>query len=386
MTNRLARAAMRLMPARRRDWAEALWAETGHAPRGRPRLAWQAGGVRLIAREALLAPRAAWAAMLAGTAAWVILVAWPGPASTPATAVNRLNGITVLVMLAGLPLLVRWRFGPAAAGRLPRLLRFGAYAAVLALTVAKASVELVWDNPAAVPHLPGDATVPALDGMISVWVDQSLFLFIIAVYLTGLLILTAQRPGVATATRRAGTGAGLILGTVLFAVAPAGGSSPWLQIQPSWPIMLPAVVAVFGVPFLAGLRAGLRAGRQFPAAGDQQQADRARVRQGLVAGFITSGTATLMVTALGTVVIALTARSGWMLHWLHPGQQLSAARAYQDSLMASVGVYGYLVVLAFVPGIGLLLGWIGGGVTARPGTTTGPPGGLKLAGADADGP
>lgn len=386
MTSRLVRAALRLMPARRRDWAEALWAESGQAPSRQARVAWRAGGVRLIAREALLARRPAWVAMLAGTAVWVALVAWPGPASTPATAINRLNGITVLAMLAGLPLLVRWRFGPLAAGRLPRLLRLGGYALVLALTVAKTSVEQVRDNPAAVPHLPGDATVPALDGMISVWVEQSLFLFIIAVYLTGLLILTAQRPGVATATRRAGTGAGLILGTVLFAVAPAGGSSPWLQIQPSWPIVLPAVIAVLGVPFLAGLRAGVRAGRQFPATGDQQQAGRARVRQGLAAGFITSGTATLMVTALGTVVIALTARTAWMLHWLHPGQQLSAARAYHDSLMASVGVYGYIVVLAFVPGIGLLLGWIGGGLTAGRTARMPPPGGLELAGADADGP
>jgi hypothetical protein len=39
MTSRLLRAAMRLMPARRRDWAEALWAETGQAPSGRARLA-----------------------------------------------------------------------------------------------------------------------------------------------------------------------------------------------------------------------------------------------------------------------------------------------------------------------------------------------------------
>ena len=208
MTSRLVRAVLRLMPARRREWAEALFAETGQAPNGRARLAWRAGGARLIAREALLAQRAAWVAMLTGTAAWVILVAWPGPASTPATAVNRLNGITVLAMLAGLPLLVRWRFGPLAAGRLPRLLRFGGYALVLALTVAKASVEQVRDNPAAVPHVPQDASVPALTGMIYVWVSQSLFLLVIAVYLAGVLVLTAQRPGVATATRRAGNRGG----------------------------------------------------------------------------------------------------------------------------------------------------------------------------------
>ncbi len=277
-----------------------------------------AGGARLIAREALLAQRAAWVAMLAGTAAWVILVAWPGPASTPATAVNRLNGITVLAMLAGLPLLVRWRFGPLAAGRLPRLLRFGGYALVLALTVAKASVEQVRDNPAAVPHVPQDASVPALTGMIYVWVSQSLFLLIIAVYLAGVLVLTAQRPGVATATRRAGTGAGLLLGAVLFAVAPLGLSNPRLGAASG-----PASAGRHrrGVrPALRGRPAVRGAGRaRYPAAGDEPQADSARLRQGLAAGFLTSGIAALMVTALATVVIALTARTGWMAARAVPG-------------------------------------------------------------------
>ena len=385
MTSRLVRAVLRLMPARRREWAEALFAETGQAPNGRARLAWRAGGARLIAREALLAQRAAWVAMLAGTAAWVILVAWPGPASTPATAVNRLNGITVLAMLAGLPLLVRWRFGPLAAGRLPRLLRFGGYALVLALTVAKASVEQVRDNPAAMPHVPQDASVPALTGMIYVWVSQSLFLLIIAVYLAGVLVLTAQRPGVATATRRAGTGAGLLLGAVLFAVAPLGLSNPRLGAA-SGPASAAAIAAVFALPFAAALRSAVRAGRCYPAAGDEPQADSARLWQGLAAGFLTSGLAALMVTALATVVIALTARTGWMLHVLYPGQPLTPARASHYALMASLGTDSYSVVLALVPGIGLVLGLLAGAMTAGRTAAVPPPGGLELAGADADGP
>ena len=376
--SRLARAVLWLVPARRRDWAKALWAETGQVPSGRPRLAWRAGGVRLIAREALLAQRAAWAAMLAGTAVWVAVVAWPGPASTPATAVNRLNGIAVLAMLAGLPLLVRWRFGPLAAGRLPRLLRFGGYALVLALTVAKTSVEQVRDNPAAVAHLPQDATVPALTGMIYVWLVQSLFLLIIAVYLAGLLVLTAQRPGVATATRRAGTGAGLVLGAVLLAVAPVGLSNPRLHGAASGLAWLAAVAAILALPVAAGLRAGRRY-RGDGADGGPRQAGRGLLRQGLAAGFLTSGIATLMVTALATVVIALTARTGWMLHWLYPGQPLPPARAYHYALMASLGVDGYVVILAFVPGLGLLLGMSGASSAIRPG-------GPQLAGADADGP
>jgi hypothetical protein len=42
--SRLARAVLRLVPAHRRDWAEALWAEAGQARGGRARLAWRAGG------------------------------------------------------------------------------------------------------------------------------------------------------------------------------------------------------------------------------------------------------------------------------------------------------------------------------------------------------
>ena len=102
--------------AGRRDWAEAVWAEAGEVPPGLARLAWRAGGVRLIAREAMLARRAARALVFAAAAAWVAHVAWPGPAGNPATAVNRLNVVTVVAVLAGLPLLARWRFGPAAPG------------------------------------------------------------------------------------------------------------------------------------------------------------------------------------------------------------------------------------------------------------------------------
>jgi hypothetical protein len=312
--------------------------------------------------------------MLAGTAAWVVLEAWPGPASTPATAVNRLNGITVLAMLAGLPLLVRWRFGPLAAGRLPRLLRFGGYALVLALTVAKASVEQVRDNPAAVPHLPQDAPVPALTGMIYVWVTQSLFLLVIAVYLAGLLVLTAQRPGVATATRRAGAGAGLVLGAVLFAVAPLGMGNPRLGAVGGL-----AWVAAIAAMLVLPVAAGLRAGRRYPAESDPRPDGRGQLWQGLAAGFLTSAIATLMVTALATVVTALAARTGWMLHWLYPGQPLTPARAYHYALMASLGTDGYAVILALVPGFGLLLG-----MSAA--SAAGPPGGPQLASAAADGP
>jgi hypothetical protein len=186
-------------------------------------------------------------------------------------------------------------------------------------------------------------------------------------------VLTAQRPGVATATRRAGTGAGLVLGAVLLAVAPVGLSNPRLHGAASGLAWLAAVAAILALPVAAGLRAGRRY-RGDGADGGPRQAGRGLLRQGLAAGFLTSGIATLMVTALATAVTALTARTGWMAHWLYPGQPLTAAGHY--ALMASVGTDGYVVLLAFVPGLGLLLG----------ASAAAPPGGPQLAGADADGP
>jgi len=54
--------------AGRRDWAEAVWAEAREVPPGWPRLVWRAGGVWLIAREALTVYRPGRALLFAVTA------------------------------------------------------------------------------------------------------------------------------------------------------------------------------------------------------------------------------------------------------------------------------------------------------------------------------
>jgi hypothetical protein len=48
---------LRLVSAGRRDWAEAIWAEASEVPSGLRRLAWLAGGARVMVREALMARR-----------------------------------------------------------------------------------------------------------------------------------------------------------------------------------------------------------------------------------------------------------------------------------------------------------------------------------------
>lgn len=396
----VARCAVRLVPAGRRDWAEAVWAEAGQAPPGLARLSWRAGGVRLIAREALLARRAARALVFAAAAGWIVHVAWPGPAGNPATGVNRLNVATLLPVLAGLPLLARWLFGPAAPGPVARVLRTGAYAAVLALTLAKAVVEQVADNPAIVPHLGSDASVPLKTGMMYTWLVESIFLLVMTMYLTVLLALTARRLRVTTATLAAGTGVGIVLGAVMYAMFPLGfgeyATSPWLHGLPLDLVVLLAWVVLLGGPVLAGFAAA----RCHRGQGSQKQVAEARIRQAVVAGVLAAAGGAMLVTVLGTVTIALMARAGWAAHWLYPGQHLPAALAYHHEITASVHAVNYGIVLLVFPVIGLIMGLAGGGFAAGPTAqpagsppggggpprppghpTQDPPGGIRLAGA-----
>ena len=167
----------------------------------------------------------------------------------------RLDVATLLPLLVVLPLLARRFLGPAA-GPLARVLRTGGYAAVLVLTVAKASVEQVADNPAAIPHLPPQAAVPSGTGMMYVWLVESLFLLAMAVYVAAILALTAWRSRVAPATLAIGAGAGLMLGTVMYAVAPLGlgnyATSPWLPGAAVDPVVVLAWILLFGAPLAAG--------------------------------------------------------------------------------------------------------------------------------------
>jgi hypothetical protein len=367
----LLRQSARLVPAERRDWTEALWAEAGEVRPGRARLAWQAGGVRLIAREALLARRAARVLAFAAAAVWIVHVAWPGLASNPATALNRLDVVTVVAALAGLPLLARWLFGPAAPGSMARVLRTGAYAAVLVLIVARASVAPVADNPAIASRLNSDASVPVKDGMIYAWLAESVFLLVVAVVVAGVLATTARRPRVAPVTLAVGAGAGIVLGAVMYALFPLGlashATNPWLHGFPVGMVVLLAWILLLGGPVLVGVIAarlcrGPRSPQQATEA-EQERIFKVSVRQAGMAGFLTTAVGALMVAVLGTVTVALMPRAGWVLHWLYPGQHLSAAAAYSRELTASVRAKYGLILLAF-PVIGLILGRASGACAA----------------------
>ena len=87
------------------------------------------------------------ATLFAGAAALVAWAAWPGSSATFADSVDQVDLIAVVALLAAFALAARLAFGPAASGRPARLLRIGAYAAILALVPAKNVVEQILDVP-----------------------------------------------------------------------------------------------------------------------------------------------------------------------------------------------------------------------------------------------
>jgi hypothetical protein len=411
----LGRAGARLVPAGRRDWAEAVWAEAREVPPGWPRLAWRAGGVWLIAREAVMVR---WigsrllSAAAAGAAAWG---AWP--AGHGATV--RADVIATVLLLAGLPLLARWFLGPPD-NRAARRLRAGCYAAILALMPAKAATELFVG---AVPRggidlrtydvfqcaytvtvsrchwAPGTSTGgPAVP-------SEVMLLILTACGLALVLTLTARRTRVAPATLAVGACTGLALGVAMYALAPLGFSPkystrPWLHGSAADPFVALTWILLFGAPLVAGVIAG----RRPRVSGTPYQLATYQAGQGLAAGLVSGAAGALVATVLGTGTTALLVKSAWVRGLLYHGQHLTASAVYGRELFASQDVGGYIVLCIAFPIIGLLMGAVGaahvhptplpaGGGSGGPGGPPGPgpvpdpPDGGRLAdpGADQDG-
>ncbi len=324
---RLGRAAAWLAPAGRRDWVRAIWAEAGEAPPGLRRLTWLAGAVYVTAREALVIRRTGSFLLFAAAAAAAVRACWPGSPAGFATVVARIDVVTAVLLLAGLvPARRRVRRCPGpdrGQGRVSRI--------------------------APAPA----AGTPAREFD---WFTQIVFLVVIAGYVAGILAVTARRSRIAPATLAIGTGMGIALGVVMYAVAPLGlskyATEPWLAGSAIDPVVALAWILLLGAPLLGGAVAGLR----YRGQGSPEQPARATIAQGGAAGFLATGVGAVMVAVLGTGTIALLRQAAWIQHWLYPGQHLDPAVAYRHELAASSSVGGYGLILLAFPVIGLLLG------------------------------
>ena len=334
-----------LLPADRRVWVRALWAEADEVPAGWRRLAWLAGGVRLTAREATLGRKLGYLLAFAAATAGTAWSAWSGPPDDSAIVINRVDVITIAVILAGLPWAIRRTRGPVADSRLARLVRTGGYAAILALVLVKAAVERVAQAP------PNN-----LGGPTRAWIGEVVFLAVMACYATAILACTARRSPAVPATVAIGTGIGAAIGVMAYALGPLGFP---LRFTGSWPTSLYDTAIALGMllalcaPVTAGLAATRRAGRSLPAC--------SRTRQGAIAGLCTGAAAALVVAVLSTATIALLPYDTGLRNWAssHIGQwtpmigqwtPITGPSNYLGYVAGnSAFAAGYLVVLLLSP-------------------------------------
>jgi len=362
-----ARGAVRTIPAARREWAEAVWAEAHEVPAGWQRLAWRVGGLRLVAKEAQMVRRTGILllfAAAAGAAAWG---AWPGSPVSHGAAVQ--GGIIItLTLLAGLPMLTRWRLGPPGS-RAARWLRAGLYAAILVVMPAQGAIGLFVGT---VPRGGIDRHTfdvfqgPGVPGSSSGgpnWGGEIGILFVTALYVAVVLALTARRTPVAPATLAIGTGAGLLVGAAMYTLEPLGLSPkyptrPWLHGSAAEAVVALFWILLFGAPLIAGVIAGWRC--HVPR--DPEQAYAARVWQGFAAGLVSGGLGAVFVTVAGAGTTALLLRSAWVRNLVYHGQHLTASAVYGRELYASQDVAAYVFLLAAFPLVGLVMGLIGAGI------------------------
>src|SRR5580693_6862996 len=349
----LLRVSAGLLPADRRVWVQALSAEAASVPAGRRRLAWLAGGAWFAVRQPVSADRLGYPLVLAAAAgtAWC---AWSGPAGDSAVAVNRVDVITIAVMLAGLPWVVRLVRGPVANTRLARAVRGGGYAAVLALVLVKAAVERVAYAP------PNNAR-----GVAVAWLGEGAFLIVMGGYATVILVSTARRSPGSPGSVVIGIGAGGAIGVVAYTLGPLGfplrfaGSLPSLGYDAA---MTAGMLLAACAPVAAGLAAARRARPAGSPTGREAGRSGSRVGQGAIAGLCTGATAALVVAVLSTATIALLPHDAGLRDWAvgHVGQWtpgtpiLGVRLGYVAG--ASAFAAGYLLVLVLGPLLGCGLG------------------------------
>jgi hypothetical protein len=377
----LLRCLARLLPTDRREWAHALWAEADEVPAGRLRLVWLAGGVRLTVREAALVRRfglpLAFVAAT-GATAWS---AWYGPSGDAAIMINRVDVITMGMILAVLPWAIRRARGPVAGGVLARLVRTGGYAAVLALVLVKTAVERVAGAP---PNNVG--------GSARAWIGEVVFLAVMAGYGAVILAFTARRSPAAPATVAIGTAIGAVMGVLAYALGPLGFP---LRFTGSWPAGLYDAAIAVGV--LLALCAPVAAGLAATRRGDRSQPAGSGWRQGAMAGLCTGATAALVVAVLSTATIALLPYASGLEHWAagHIGHWAAVASSgesyYGYGQSPRIGYVagnsafaaGYLIVLLVGPLVGCAFGaWAGRAGALGPRRPRLPEGGPPVPGPD----
>jgi hypothetical protein len=384
----------RRLPAGRAEWAEAILAEAENVPAGWQRLAWLGGGLRLVSRESMIMRKAGAMCAFAVAVGCVASLSWPRSSVSRVTVADRVSLLVTVALLAGLWVAGRRLVGPAGAGRTQRLVRTGGYAAVLALTLGKVSVERMRD-PASLG--------PGAGGLL--WTGEALFLLMMGVFMAVVIMATAERSPVTTGTLLRGIAAGLPIGIAMFVFLPLGvtryQASRVLPAVPEGALGAIALAAALVAPAVAGVLSArrftpaqvmppaegpasgfsARLGKAFALYGvgtDGAAESEARTRQGVAAGLVAGLTGAMLAVLLGTATVALLPHDSQLLGWLYP--HLSRAAILPAEQGAGGNAAGYLLLLLAVPFAGFGVGSIGA-MIATPDQAQ-PPGGGRPRGDD----
>jgi hypothetical protein len=302
-------------------------------------------------------------AAFAAFAAGLMRAGWPGAPGNPATLVNRVDVIATVVLLAGLPWVVRRRYGPAAHGRLARVARASGYAAIFALVAVKTGVARTEYATVARRHL-----------LAGVWTGEVVFLGLLAACVAGLLAVTARRSPAGPPTVAIGLGTGVAAGLVLAALPPMGHPLHLANAVLAWGYDAARVLAMVTV-MGATVAAGMAAARRTSARAGRLSLSDARGRQGVAAGLCAGTAAALLASLVGLCTIALLPqeanRLAWSRpyrytlpkggpHWTHPYRTALPDGVYQFEVGASDSAAGFLSVLVLYPLFGAGLGAWGG--------------------------
>jgi hypothetical protein len=350
----------------------ALLAETGDQPTPSARLAWVGGGLWLVAREVLMNRVIQPLAFTAG-AAGLMWIAWPGAATNSATPVNRMYVVGTLLLLAGLPLLVRRYAGPVRQGWGPRVARAGGYAVVLALIAATAVQQRI-----------GSQLGRYFPVILPIWAMDVGFLLIIAGYVAGLLILTSRRVQFTRRVLPTALGIGALSAGVLYPLAPFGINDTAEATAHSLhggPVVAAdyLVLACFALAALA-VPAAVHAAATRLAGRDRRLGILTPARQALLATAGAMATAAILVAMVTTLTIALSPH-----HFTGPHQgagdgicptcepstivipaNLRREYSFEDSIN---GAGDGAIALLVVPLIGAALGALRGHLRCPPAAT-----------------
>jgi hypothetical protein len=333
----------------------------------------------------------------------LIWAGWPGAAANPATLINRVDVVAVVVVLAGLPWLTRRLFGPAGGSWLARIVRVGSYAAVFALALVKAEVER------------SEYAVHSGRAWLSgAWAGEVIFLVVIAAYVAGVLAVTARRPPFSPVALAVGAAAGAAAGLLMYALPPVGR---WPHITMGWLAGVYGVARVLALPLALGtcIAAGLVAARRAGRRRQQPPLADVRARQGMAAGLCAGAAAALVFCVLSTGTAALLPHTikplqwvfakphstvltfggaplprppGWSLRGGHlPHPSMYNAALYQFEMSVADTAAGYLLALVCFPLFGAGLGaWGGLFAAGHPGRRPGGGGGGGGGGTPEPGP